>query len=158
MRDQRFRSIHCMAQARLDKSPRRGAKQKRIKTLLHEDDDLICQIPRGHIVEIVRCCFVGVRFHFHLIQPFASPTSTALFSEAYRAKQCSFHTRVLLVIAVSLLPDPTLRKVGGSHCSHIVRGESRPVIELESQARSTFLLLFHIALRFWPAGQEREQN
>jgi hypothetical protein len=36
--NQRLFSIDCLALTRLDKSPRGGAKQKRIQTVLHEDD------------------------------------------------------------------------------------------------------------------------
>jgi hypothetical protein len=39
-----FFSIDCLALTRLDESPRGGAKEKRIQTVLHEDDELICKV------------------------------------------------------------------------------------------------------------------
>jgi hypothetical protein len=64
--NQRFVSIDCLASTRLDKSPRRGAKKKRIKTLLHEGDDPIRQLMGAHIVGFVRwyilvlgCCHLS---------------------------------------------------------------------------------------------------
>jgi hypothetical protein len=47
--NQRIFSVDCLALTRLDKSPRGSAKKKRIKTLLHEDDDLICQVSGAYI-------------------------------------------------------------------------------------------------------------
>jgi hypothetical protein len=105
-----------MAQARLDKSPRRGAKQKRIKTLLHEDDDLICQIPGGHIVEIVRCCFVGVRFGFHLIQPLRFADFNSCCSrELTGAIHGSFRMGALLVHSRKLAARSHLRAKWEDH-------------------------------------------
>lgn len=54
--------------SRLDKGPRRGAKQKRIKALLHEDNDLICKVSGAHIIGFVGEAFLGVLVYFHFIQ------------------------------------------------------------------------------------------
>jgi hypothetical protein len=90
-------SIDCLALTRLDKSPRGGAKQKRIQTVLHKDDDLVCEVSGAHIKDFVRRYFLDVRVCFHLIQPlrfadFNSRSSRKLTSVITHG---SFGTRVV---------------------------------------------------------------
>jgi hypothetical protein len=111
--NQRFFSVDCLALTRLDKSPRGSAKKKRIKTLLHEHDDLICKVDGAHIKDFVRRYFLDVRSCFHLIQPlrftdFNSRCSRKLTGAIHR----SFGIRVVLVHSLKVAARSTLAQSG----------------------------------------------
>jgi hypothetical protein len=105
--NQRFFSVDCLALTRLDKSPRGGAKEKRIKSVLHEHDDLICQVSGAHIICFVRWYFL-VLGCCHLIQLlYSAEFNFPLVSEAHRRHTRSFGMRVGLVHSLKVAAGPT---------------------------------------------------
>jgi hypothetical protein len=121
--------------------------------VLHEDDDLICKICDAYVIGFVRCCFLSVRVCRHLIQPFASPTSTPAVLGSSPARHTVLSASGLSpFIALRLQPDHTFAKSGRStlfpHRSWAIAAgnKARIVGPLD------LLLFFHIALCFWPVS------
>jgi hypothetical protein len=158
-------SIDCLALTRLDKSPR-GAKQKRIKTLLHEDDDLICQVTGGHKVQIVRCCFVGVWFSLHLIQPLRFADFNSCCSQKLTARYPGFFRMggppsVLFDSRKHAAPTPRPRKWEDDIVPLFSRRSWRIAVcdkALIVGPFDLFALVPYCSVSSGRSGQEREQN